>query len=312
MSTSSTTVSTTINFRYALTLEKINEIYNLGEQNDLDMCYEILDIDDVKLICNFLDANPQIDTLVMCYCGLSSEDISPLVNNNTIKHFFLGWNLIDDEGAKALAQNNTLKTLDVTDNKIGDEGAIALAQNNTLKTLNVTNNKIGDEGAIALAQNNTLESLDISRNKIGLEGVLALVRNKMINHLHIRGATISKQSSPIVIDALKKNTSLLGLQYRETKLALFRDTIKRIITRNRKLPSLQRTIANAHLFSSAQKSTECPLGTIPKEIAAIINDYVVSNNHNAFFMNVASGKQSKDAFQESARATVNMKGIYLS
>jgi Ran GTPase-activating protein (RanGAP) involved in mRNA processing and transport len=71
--------------------------------------------------------------------------------NQNITYFDIGWNKIDDDGAKAIAQalfdNHTLTYIDMRSNEIGDIGGQAIAH--------------------ALNSNRSLARLDIvSRNKL--------------------------------------------------------------------------------------------------------------------------------------------------
>jgi Leucine Rich repeat len=307
MSTSNATVSSTINAKpLYLTPEKISKEYSSGDKYLFIMEDKKSNIHDINLLCEFLDANPQITALCLKNCSLTGDAISPIANNSTIDILFLINNRIGDTGAKALSQNNTITRLHVCNNNIGPIGARALAQNKIIKYLHVGNNNIGNEGAVAFSQNKTFIELNVSDNNIGDAGFIALARHKSVKELRIYGNPISHEGAKLFIDDLNKNTSLIRLWGDNKNLEPFSNTKNRIIQRNKNLPSLQQSITNVHLFLSAQKLNECLLGTIPIELTAIINSYVVGKNHYAFFMNIASGKPKKEAFLESARAAVNM------
>ena len=53
-------------------------------------------------------------------------------------------------------------------------------------------------------------------------------------------------------------------------------------------------LANARLMAQAQASDECPLGSIPVEIAVIINDYAVGSQYGSFFMKQFDKKPTKE------------------
>ncbi|MDQ3159319.1 MAG: hypothetical protein M3P98_04275 [bacterium] len=99
------------------------------QDKKLDLSNKELTNGDIKVICSFLNENPQITSLDVSY------------------------NQIGAEGAKALAANTSLTSLDVSVNQIGAEGAKALAANTSLTSLDVRYNKISDGGAKALAAN---------------------------------------------------------------------------------------------------------------------------------------------------------------
>lgn len=67
-----------------------------------------------------------------------------------IKKFFIGWNGLSQEGAKAffktIKENEVLEELDISNNRIATEGAVyiakALMTNQTLRVIKVNNNSL--------------------------------------------------------------------------------------------------------------------------------------------------------------------------
>jgi Leucine Rich repeat len=264
-------------FFLPLTLEKIKKRVN-RDNNLLDLSQCNICNDDIPLICTYLNNHPEITTL----------DVS----NNKIRA----------EGAKALALNKTITTLELFDNKIEAIGAKALANNKTITRLDVSGNHIGDEGAIDLAQNNTITTLSVEYNQIGVEGAIALALNKTITNLNLRLNNIGAKDANILVDTLKSNTTLVSFTHHFAEKSL-KETIEKILTRNKVTPCLN-NIINARLMAQAQRTENCPLGTIPKEIAGIINDYSLGTNHYSFFLKQYDKRPSEDDLKSAKQETL--------
>jgi Leucine Rich repeat len=306
-----------------LTKKILNDIYKSQLQDQLHINMREVSLDDMWLVCDFLNENPQIKTLGLVTCGITDASAKLLARNKTISSLDMSHNLIENDGVialaknpnleslnlesncfgtdgvKALADNESLISLEIGGNVINDEGAIAIAKNRTIRSLDVAKAYITSIGAKALAQNNILKELDISDNKIGKKGIIALLGSKSIIDLLAVDTGVWDIDDENILAAFKKNHTLFDFNYGDS-------LIDKILKRNHQLPSLQTSIKNAHFFKLSQKQKSCPLGTIPKELMAMINDYAIGKNHNAFFLSVASKSQVKEKFQENALDAIDM------
>lgn len=240
-----------------------------------------------------LSLNTKIEVLNVSYCNIKSEGTIALSKNITIRDLSLRGNNIGFDGAKALATNSTITTLDVSWNKIRDNSAKALAANTTLKSLYVSYNDIGKEGVIALSKNTTLSTLGVAGSYFGEEVANALAKNSTLTSLSIEyPSEIGKNAKIAFIKALKNNTTILSVTtyFQESDIT---DALDKILIRNRVLPWLT-TIKNARLMAQAQRSENCPLGIIPKELASVINNYAVAANHSSLFMPIFDVRPTED------------------
>jgi len=170
--------------------------------------------------------------------------------------------------------NRGKKLLDLSSCRIND-GDIPyimryLKDNPEITTLNVGFNGIGAEGAKALSANTTLTTLYVGYNDIGAEGAKNFV------------------------NALTNNTTLLSLTHSIVDERLKRK-IEKILKRNQVKPWLD-TLMHARLLAQARRSPDCPLGTLPLEIAALINDYVVGAHHCSFFLEHIEKRPTEEDF----------------
>lgn len=162
---------------------------------------------------------------------------------------------IGDEGALEIAHflsgSNHIVCLDLSGNNITSTGVLHLAratkQNLTLESLRLKHNRIGDSGETGLAAlcralhgNTSLRHLDLRHNNI--EGALAadslgvlLEHNAHLTHLELSWNPLNPAGGQVLLDRLKKNTTLFDCQLTGCKLA--EETligIAQILMRNRK------------------------------------------------------------------------------
>lgn len=263
-----------------MTLKEIDKHVN-QEEGSLNLSSSAISLDQMTMISDFLNRNPDIKTLILETNKLGDKCAIALAAIVTITKLIVNHNDIGDEGAMALAANNTLTSLFVSDNSISDKGAKALASNSSIKSLNINGNLIGENGAMALAANNTITRLDIGHNCIGVDGAIALAKNTHIRSLHVWRIFIESADEIAFVNALKKNNNLVFL-FHNFRQHSVKSSIKKILGRNRVMPWLL-TVKHARLMAQAQRSKNCPFGKIPRELAAVINNYAIGFNLFTFF-----------------------------
>jgi Leucine Rich repeat len=246
-----------------LTLKKLTSIYD-NTTDYLDLSSRNLIGEDMRIVCQFLS------------------------ENHEIKKVDLHDNHINGDGIKQLCKIKTITSLNIGWNDIGVSGCMALGKNTTLRELMIYACGISDEGAKVLAQNSNISSLNISFNKISSKGICALLVNKSIKNLNIEKCIPAIISFETLENSLKENTVLIGLEHTIEQNSI-KTLIEKVTGRN-KAQSWLDTINHARLFKQAQTTenqypASCPMGTIPKEISAMISDYATTGyDKNQFFL----------------------------
>ncbi|KAL0229676.1 hypothetical protein GEMRC1_009703 [Eukaryota sp. GEM-RC1] len=146
--------------------------------------------------------------------------------NITVTSVNLGYNSIEDEGARALAEvlkiNNVVTRVDLENNSIGDVGAIVLAEalkiNTTVRSIILTGNGIGNDGVRALAEafkvNTSVTVVSLAFNSIGDEGACALAEAFKVNasetglRVFLGWTSIEAEGVKALAEALKVNRKL--------------------------------------------------------------------------------------------------------
>ena len=160
---------------------------------------------DIKVFANALCINSTLDTLNICHNKLRVEEIKALVDG--------------------LCNNRTLRKLDLSSNYIRDDGSQAIAnilcKNTTLEKLKLSDNDIGDCGvkiiADALCVNTTLKMIDLSSNLLSYHSAKViddvLYINTTLTLLQIGDNAISKNEEDIIINASRRNNSLIRVNF---------------------------------------------------------------------------------------------------
>lgn len=144
---------------------------------------ELTNADVADYIIHFLDLNPQIVSLRVCYNRIDAFGAKLLAANQTLKDLNISGNPIHDEGASHLSENETLETLVAGNCRITSYGALFLARNKTIKHLGLGTNSISSRGAAYLARNVHLKTLDLCKNEI--INTQALARNETLTELNV-------------------------------------------------------------------------------------------------------------------------------
>lgn len=138
--------------------------YTIGEMKKKLIIDYNLDDYEFKQLCDDLKIDTTCVELIIIngtignIRAIAIADV--LKNNKTLHILYIGWNSIEDDGAKfiveALKINTSLHTLDIEWNYIGNKGAKAFAEllkiNTSLRALGLGKNGIGDEGVKAFVE----------------------------------------------------------------------------------------------------------------------------------------------------------------
>lgn len=144
---------------------------------------ELTNADVADYIIHFLDLNPQIVSLRVCYNRIDYFGAKLLAANQTLKDLNISGNPIYDTGIAHFSENKTLETLVAGNCRITSSGIMFLARNKTIKHLGLGTNSISSKGAAYLAQNIHLKTLDLCKNDI--INTQALARNETLTELNV-------------------------------------------------------------------------------------------------------------------------------
>lgn len=179
----------------------------------LDLSIKELVNRDMPLLCEFLEANPNITELDLSHNYIGPEGVRALVENTTLRRLNLSYNYIGNEGAKLLAQRGKIRlhTLVLRECGITDVGAEALAKSPTLIELDLNHNLISDDAVQVLAHNKVLEALSLKN--VGLGDVSATLLAQDTNNIRWLDVTDNPNITGKGKQDLKNKTSLEYLYF---------------------------------------------------------------------------------------------------
>ncbi|KTD65491.1 leucine-rich repeat domain-containing protein [Legionella spiritensis] len=158
--------------------------------------------DDIPLVCDYLQENPEIIGVDLSHNSIHAQGIAQLAEIKTIEYLNLSRNF-----------------------GVRNDGAYELARMNNLKALRVEWCSIERTGVKALATLPSLQALDVRSNCLTFESVAALLQNPSLRELAINGGEIFGKEAPPnptwldyqvaykaeFLELLKKNTRLTTL-----------------------------------------------------------------------------------------------------
>jgi Leucine rich repeat len=310
----------------SLTFDILKSIHT--KKDSLSLQKKRLTVDDITLLCSYLDANPLITHVNLQSCNIGPAEAKILAKNMTIASLNLSRNHIGPEGAKAFAKNSTIKSLNLRSNKIKNEGAESLAKNNSLLDLNLSynsigsdgikhfkdnqsieslvalHNRIGDMGAVSLANNTAITKLDISNNRLTLRGINPILNNKIITCLSIKNNILFSYDDKKLLEGLKKNTTLLNIDITDKN-----EVVEEIMKRNRQLVPRIESLNHAFLMPQAQRAEKaspgsCPLGSLPKELLGMISSFATTGNQSQYTFFMAQSKKNEIGLDKTRKDSI--------
>ncbi|CAF0841622.1 unnamed protein product [Brachionus calyciflorus] len=244
-------------------------------------------------IGNLMRVNSNIQTLDLLNCGLLDKGVEILMENlkenKTLKHLYLSANGITPIGLESVRKywSGCLETLFLGANRVGDDGAKIIADilknDTTLQRLNLSSCRIGSQGmkylCESLKDNRSLLNLDIGYMKASMDlGELGnfienegadylselIETNQSLMCLNITHNHITQIGMKRIVEAVKKNESLINLEYVQYGVSLNEIT----------LTQLRYSLAlNKKKLSEKQPNFDPEEVIIPKHVKEIYSVY---------------------------------------
>lgn len=240
--------------------------------------------EDIPVICGYLRTNPHITTLDISNNHLSDEATMEIAKLDSLETLIAGGNSFTSLGLKNLAQSKSITNLDISNlsNQINNRNEARHAPSRPLFPGQRSLKYI--EGIVALLNNDVLEQLNIERN---------LFSQTFLN------PSLEIPKKDVFLAALKANTVLVELKHHCFKEShIIANRLKRNKERGYLLTTHNAKRAVAAQKNERAKPDSCPLGKLPEEVLAIINDYVVGGRHSYGFFFKNKVEELKKLHQE--------------
>lgn len=219
-------------------LERWEQIPSNKTDFDLQLGFNRLGNEGVKIVAQFAASNPSITSLDLCFNSIGPEGAKHLANyirgTSTLRTLFLSGNHLGPKGfhfiARALSTNNALTSLNLTGNAGLAEGiqhlANELGSNRTLSTLCLNGNKLGSQGIVhvgaLLTPSSSIRCLKIGDNNIcdaGLETLSrALSSYRKLESLQLSFNDITRNGMELFASTLTGYSTLESLELDNNKI----------------------------------------------------------------------------------------------
>lgn len=211
-----------------------------GDSKNIDISYNNITDDGIKIIANHLKGDPRLRFLNLEGNGLTSQGSASIINlishpENKLNCIRIGHNNFGDEGAipiiEALSNNRVLKKIGLNHINLSSKSLIAMSnlllQNKTIEYLCLSDNSINLENlelfSKALAKNDHLTTLDISGNRLEDQDTSllfdALHHNRKLTKLFLTYNNMGTQGAKSLANLLRHNKTLLGVDIAYCKLS---------------------------------------------------------------------------------------------